>query len=109
VCVIIERYAGIAFALVVFACDDYLALKTINTLTSTATAGATTGGGAGESELSMHKYLSIVMKLPLDLQMVLCNRTFGSGKDIISREKREMGFKKVARLFLQPQQQPQQE
>ena len=43
------------------------------------------------------RFFSITSRLPLDLQMVLCNRAFGSPRDIILSRDSEPGFRLLAR------------
>jgi hypothetical protein len=71
------------FALLVFACDDYLQLQP---------------NGEDTKEKA---FFRIGMKLPMDLQMVLCNRTFGWGSSIVSQKDSEASFKKYGRMFAQ--------
>ena len=68
------------FALVVFLCDDLLVIKPLTTKTS--------------------RFLRIAVQLPMELQMVLCNRLFGSGKDHVLTNHSEPAFKKLARKLL---------
>ena len=41
------------------------------------------------------RFFSIASKLNLDLQIILCNRCFGNGKDHIKKQVRDDAFKKV--------------
>ena len=66
------------FALVVFLCDGLLQIK------ETALTPAA-------------RFFNIARSLPLELQMVLCYRFAGSGKEIITGEKSEVAFKELAR------------
>ena len=43
------------------------------------------------------RFFRITSQLPLDLQMVLCNRIFGSPKDIIPLKDSEPGFQLLTR------------
>ena len=43
------------------------------------------------------RFFRIMSRLPLDLQMVLCNRAFGSSKDIILSRDSEPGFQLLTR------------
>jgi len=45
-------------------------------------------------------FFSIVRKLPLELQMVLCHRSVGSTKEIIQRRDSEVAFKSLAESLL---------
>ena len=43
------------------------------------------------------RFLKIAASLPLDLQMVLCNRMYGSPKDIVLASDSEPGFRWLAK------------
>ena len=75
-----DTYIGWMFALVVFFCDGLLELP------KRAKTKSQTG-----------RFFTICSQLPLDLQMVICNRMFGSMKDMILSRDSEPGFKWVAR------------
>ena len=66
------------FAVVVFVSDGLLEIK--DTTPSLAA-----------------RFFSIAALLPLELQMVLCNRLVGSGKEIIPGKESEVAFKELAR------------
>jgi hypothetical protein len=70
------------FALVVFFCDGFMALK----------EGAVRGNVA--------QFFFIAERLPLDLQMLLCNRCAGFSSVNISVQQREAGFKLLAQSLL---------
>jgi len=74
-----EYFIGHLFALVVFHSDSFVVIN----------------------ERTAHSYtrrfFRITSQLPLDLQMVLCNRVFGSPRDIILSRDSEPGFKCLAR------------
>jgi hypothetical protein len=76
-------YIGGVFALVVFFSDEFLTLKT--------------GDKETKSEKAQ-RFFKIVRQLPMELQMVLCNRMFGSSKELVLTEISEPAFKKLARL-----------
>ena len=69
------------FALAVFVSDELLQVK--DTTPSPAA-----------------RFFNIATKLPLELQMVLCHRLVGSGKDIIPGQDSEEAFKSLAWGFL---------
>lgn len=66
--------------MVVFFADDYVKLR----------AGVT-------DDSSVARFYRIAGKLPLDLQMLLCNRMYGSPKDIVALKDSEPGFQWLAR------------
>ena len=67
------------FALVVFVSDGFLQIKDTTTPSPAA------------------RYFSIAAQLPLELQMVLCFRQVGSGREIISGRESEVAFKELVR------------
>ena len=74
-----EYFIGHLFALVVFHSDSFVI---INERTA-------------HSDLK--RFFKITSQLPLDLQMVLCNRIFGSPRDIILSRDSEPGFQLLTR------------
>ena len=76
------HFIGQAFALVVFYSDDFVRLK------------------PGEHE-EISRFLRLCKLLPMDLQMVLCNRLFGSGRNVVTSIDSEPGFRWLARRFTQ--------
>jgi len=76
------------FALVVFLCGGLL-----------ATTEPTAAAAAAASEAA--RFFLIATRLPMALQMVLCNRKFGSGKDHVLTKDSEPAFKKLAKLLIE--------
>ena len=74
-----EYFAGHLFALVVFYSDNFVAINERMAHSDT------------------ERFFTITSQLPLDLQMVLCNRIFVSPKDIILSRDSEPGFRLLAR------------
>jgi len=73
------------YALVIFLCDDLLTMS------------------AGSSTSSLHKaarFFQIARCLPMELQMVLCNRVFGARKNSVLTKHSEPAFKKLGRLLV---------
>jgi ankyrin repeat protein len=68
-----SRFIGELFAIIVYFTDGYL--KTEN------------------SDDSRERFFLISKQLPLDLQMVLSNRVFGSSKDVVLSRDSEAGFR----------------
>ena len=57
---------------------------------------------ANSSSASLKKaarYFKMSQKLPLELQMVLCNRAFGAAKDTVLTKHSEPAFKRLGRLL----------
>lgn len=75
--------AGSLFALAVYLSDGYLRIPE---------------GFKPEKEKEV-KFFVLISRLPLDLQMVLCNRVFDLGHSIIKRNHSEKGFIKFATKF----------
>jgi len=71
-----DEMAAEVFALVVFVSDGLLEIKDTTTI--------------------MSRFFSIARQLPLELQMVLCFRVFGSVKEIIHGVESEEAFKELA-------------
>ena len=76
-----------AFALIVFLCDSYLELReTMPTTPVSSISGAV-------------RLFQVARQLPMDLQMVLCNRLYGSAKTLILTRNSEPEFVNLARIF----------
>jgi len=43
------------------------------------------------------RFFAIASKLPIELQMILCNRLYGLGKELISSRDSEEAFKTMTR------------
>ena len=78
-----ECYIGRVFALVVFFSDGFVK------------PGPAVEPGSVASRVV--EFFSLCSRLPLDLQMALCNRMFGSVKDVVSSKDSEPGFRWLAR------------
>jgi len=72
------HFIGQAFALVVFYSDNFVRLR---------------AGKHGD----ISRFLRLCKLLPMDLQMVLCNRLFGSGRNVVTSIDSEPGFRWLAR------------
>jgi len=78
-----DEAAAEMFALVVFVSDGLLRIKDTTTPSPAA------------------RFFSIVRRrLPLELQMVVCHRVVGSGKEIIRNKESEMAFEWLAKSLL---------
>lgn len=76
-----EPFIGRAFALIVFLTDGFLRIR----------------GDSHDGFSLEERFFDISSKLPLELQMVLCNRMFGSPNDIILVRDSEPGFRWLSR------------
>jgi len=86
---VLDELAAEVFALTVFLCDDLLQLKPAPTTTTAAAAA------------SASQFFTIISKLPMELQMVLCHRAVGSMKQNILHKDSEVAFKSLASILLQ--------
>ena len=86
---VLDELAAEIFALVIFLCDDQLQLKP-------ALATIDTSNSAALS------FFSIVRRLPMEMQMMLCRRVAGSVKDSILSKDSEAAFKSLAGVLLHP-------
>ena len=78
---VIEEFAAEMFALVVFVSDGLLQVTHHDQSTPSPAA----------------RFLAMAVRLPLELQMVLCHRVVGSAKDTILGRDSESAFKNLAR------------
>ena len=67
------------FAQVVFLCDEYVRAK----------------AESGDNDAA--RFFTIASKLPMELQMVLCNRLFGLARDVVLLKFSEPAFKFYAK------------
>jgi len=74
-----DEMAAEVFALVVFVSDGLLRIQ------------------PRRARNRISRFLKIAQGLPLELQMVLCNRLAGSPKDIVDQENSEMAFKNLSK------------
>ena len=103
-----EPLIGEVFAMVVFLADGFVTLKET---ADPNQAPSCCGGGADSksdsetvvaeerdlhSERAARRFFRISNRLPMDLQMVLCNRLFRSPKDIIGSKLSEPAFVKLS-------------
>ena len=70
------------FAQVVFACDQYVRVA----------APLAQDGSA--------RFFAIASKLPMELQMVLCNRLFGLARDVVLSKFSEPAFRFYAKSYV---------
>jgi len=80
---ICSPYIGEVFALGIFLCDDLLQITQERTSPEAAI-----------------RFFRIVRRLPMELQMMLCNRLFGSPQNHVLTKHSEPAFKKLARYFI---------
>jgi hypothetical protein len=88
-------YIGWMFALVVFFSDGFLHFPEQRDPKADHSDFKQLPNTLSPSEA--RRFFLICSKLPLDLQMVICNRMFGSAKDVILSRDSEAGFKWVVK------------
>ena len=86
---VLDELAAEVFALTVFLCDELLQLKPAHATSTPATTST-----------NATRFFIIAKKLPMELQMVLCHRAVGSGKQNIRHKDSEAAFKSLARILL---------
>jgi len=84
-----DSFIGDLFALVVFLCDDLLAVK--------AEPSSSTSFPSTTSKTT--RFFQIARCLPMELQMVLCNCVFGARKNAVLTKHSEPAFKKLGSLL----------
>jgi ankyrin repeat protein len=88
-----DPYIGGLFALVVFLSDDLLTLKADNTSSSSSSSSS-------NKEDKAKRFFGIARRFPLELQMIVCNRMFGSVKNNVHTSISEPAFKKLTKTLL---------
>jgi hypothetical protein len=78
---LVDKDAAELFAMTVFLCDDFLRLKEANSPAAL-------------------RFFKIAKKLPMELQMMLCYRVFGSAKENIKSKDSEPAFKRLAKTLI---------
>jgi len=84
--VVLDALAAEIFALTVFLCDELHLKPTLATTAATDTL----------------RFFSIISKLPMELQMILCHRVVGSMKQNILLKDSEAAFKSLAKILPEP-------
>ena len=72
----------------VYHSDDYLQLRGVNQVRAWTS-----------QEAGARRFFALAARLPMDLQMVLCNRTCCLARSTILTRDTELGLKKFAREF----------
>ena len=85
-----DSFISDLFALVVFLCDGLLSVNTGSS--SSASPPSPTSKKAA-------RFFQIAHCLPMELQMMLCNRVFGSWKNSVLTKHSEPAFKRLGRLY----------
>jgi len=82
----LEPYIQATFAVVIFYSDGLLSPKL-----------PVSPFSSSERKRSTWRFFLICAQLPLELQMVLCHRMYGSPKDVIPAGESESAFRELAR------------
>jgi len=90
---VLKELAAELFAAVVFLCDGLLQRKP-------ASHPAATPKPATDAAIAATRFFAIAEKLPIELQMILCQRVVGSVKDSVLSKDSEAAFKFLARVLL---------
>jgi ankyrin repeat protein len=76
-----KGFSAELFAMVIFLCDDFLQLR----------------WGQETIDPELERFLKIVIKLPMELQMVLCHRVYGSSREIVTVKDSNAAFEKLCK------------
>jgi hypothetical protein len=85
-----DPFIGEVFAMIVFLADDFVTLKPDTSSPSSSSS----------FNQPTRRFFRIALTLPMDLQMVLCNRLFTSGKDIVLGKHSEPAFRKLGKASI---------
>jgi hypothetical protein len=112
---VIDALAADLFATMVFICDDFLRLRVTSSPASSSNyseadllegrenhgddPNVRDGGGGGNGASAIVRFFSIASKLPMELQMMLSYRSYGSSKDSILSRNSEIAFKALTRSY----------
>ena len=87
---VLDELAAQVFALTIFLCEDLLQIKPISTTNPAAAAAI--------------RFFTLVKRLPMELQMILCHRVVGSAKEAFLSRDSDAAFNSLASVLLcQPQ------
>ena len=84
-------YVGELLALVVFLADSFARLKTDEEITGSAVTSPP------DTTAQARRFFVITNTLPLELQMLLCNRVFRSPRDVVLTKNSEPAFRKLGK------------
>ena len=91
-----DTYIARVFAIVIFFTDGFVGLKPAAAAAAAAATATATATGSACAKDDPRRFLRITSGLPMDLQMLLCNRMFGSPRDIVLPRDSEPGFRWLA-------------
>jgi hypothetical protein len=91
-----DRFIGEVFAMVVFLADNFVSLQpAVSPLQQPPRPPSPLKPPPLEEQA--RRFFAIAVALPMDLQMVLCNKVFDSPKDLVLTKHSEPAFKKLAK------------
>jgi len=86
---LLDKLAAELFAISVFFCDDLLQISHTSINSTTLTS----------SNPPAVRFFSIVQRLPIELQMILCHQVYGSTRQNILHKESEFAFISLARIL----------
>jgi ankyrin repeat protein len=98
---LVDKDAAELFAVTVFLCDDFLRLKEPTSSSSSSSLSVT---DTTIAIAATFRFFRIAKNLPMELQMILCYRVFGSGKENILLKDSEAAFNQLVKTPLFSQQ-----
>jgi len=97
-----DTFISDLFALVVFVCDGLLIASIASSASSSSSLSSSLSSSSSVNSNSHHKaarFFQIAEALPMELQMVLSNVVFCSGKNLVLTKHSEPAFKKLGRML----------
>ena len=96
---LLDELAAEVFALTVFLCDNLLQLQP-----ALDAAVASTPAAVSSAAAAAIRFFTLVKRLPMELQMILCHRVVGSAKEAFLSRDSDAAFNSLASVLLcQPQ------
>ena len=95
-----DTLAAELFCVVVFLSDDYLRFRPASV--PEAAGAAVVVRMNSETVRGHRRFFRIALRLPMELQMVLCHRIYSSARSIVSVQQTEMIFRYLAQYFNSP-------
>ena len=85
-----DAFIGSMFGVLIFLSDRFFLLKSAKEMEPEP-----------ENRKKIWRFLAIALALPMELQMMMCNRIYGSSKDLVLTKQSEPAFKALAKEFIQ--------
>jgi hypothetical protein len=98
---LVDEDAAELFTMMVFLCDDFLRIKEPSSASSSSSSSSNAIPDTATVNVTVtaSRFFKITKGLPMELQMVLCYRVFGSGKENIKSKHSEAAFKHLAKTY----------